>query len=238
MGSPPPGAKPVEGLQLKVYLSYWLNPMRWVFIDRGAGLLPPWLTKQLWMRRWIHLTWCCGITLLSDYSGARKFCGLDTVPQQWPPATQNTWPKLQPHRQVACVYSNFIHVCPSISPLTQSGVHQGQGQTVFSPLSLPCPQTTGHNSSLSSTTLLLLSGLPLKVPADNLLNPVAAVVSFFLFVLIFICTGKCGNSAAPDPEAYHNWPYLCLILKIVYLSLNSLDFRIQPLHVCIIILHQ
>lgn len=150
------------------------------FIDQEAELLPPWLTKQLWMRRWIPLTWCCGAALLlSDYSGARKFCGchmwslvwcLYTVPQQWPAATQSTWPKLQPHGQVACVYSNFIPVCLSIIPLTQSGVHPGQGQTVSSPLSLPCPQSTGHSSSLSSTTLLL-SGLPLQVPSDNLLEP-------------------------------------------------------------------
>lgn len=121
--------------------------------------------------------------------GARKFCGchmwslvwrLDTVPQQWPPATQSTWPKLRPHRQVACVYSNSVRVCLSIIPHTQSGVHQGQGQIVFSPLSLLCPQTTGHNYSLSSTTLL--SGLPLQVPADNLLKPCCI---FFFYLSCF-----------------------------------------------------
>lgn len=244
MGSPPPGAKPVEGLQLKVHLSYRLNsnPMRWVFYRSGSRT-PASLTKQLWTRRWILLTWCRGAALLSDYSGARRFCGchmwslvwcLYTVPQQWPPATPNTWPKLQPHGQVACVYSNFIPVCLSIIPRTQSGVHQGQGQTVFSPLSLPCPETTGHNSRLSSTTSLL-SGLPLQVAADNLLE--LCYISF-LFVLFSICTAKCRNSVAPDPEACHNWLYLCLILKIVYLKLSSPDFRIQPPQVCIIILYQ
>lgn len=69
-GSPPPGAKPVEGLQLKVYLSYWLNSNpRWVFYRSGSRT-PASLTDQtaldedmnsphlmLWRRSTVWLFW-------------------------------------------------------------------------------------------------------------------------------------------------------------------------------------
>lgn len=58
MGSPPPGAKPVEGLHWKCMI--WSFPIGLTliqgdgcFIDQGAELLPPWLRKQLWMMGWI-----------------------------------------------------------------------------------------------------------------------------------------------------------------------------------------
>lgn len=158
--------------------------------------------------------------------GARKFCGchmwslvwrLDTVPQQWPPATQSTWPKLRPHRQVACVYSNSVRVCLSIIPHTQSGVHQGQGQIVFSPLSLLCPQTTGHNYSLSSTTLL--SGLPLQVPADNLLKPCCI---FFSICLVFHLHWQMQKLCCPRP-----WGLPQLATSMPY-SENSLPLTQFP----------
>lgn len=105
-----------------------------------------------------------------------------------------------------------------VIPLTQSGVHQGQGQTVFSPISLPCPQTTGHNSSLSSTTSLL-SGLPLQVPADNLLKPCCI---FFSICLVFHLHWQMQKLCCPRP-----WGRPLLAICMPY-SENSLPLTQFP----------
>lgn len=101
-----------------------------------------------------------------------------------------------------CTQTSSMFVSRS-SPLTQSGIRQGQGQTVFSPLSLPCPQTTGHNSSLSSTTSLS-SGLPLQVLADNLLKPCCIFSFYFSY---FHLHWQMQKLCCPRPWGLPQLPY-------------------------------
>lgn len=149
-----------------------LNQRDECFMDQGAELLLPWLNKQLWMRRWIHLTRGCDITLLLSHAVTTHFLNNDHLLHK--AQGQNSkctakWP--------VCAQTSSVFVCRS--PPHSVSVHQGEGRAAFSPPSLPCPQTTRHNSSLSGT-VSLLSGLPLQVPADNLLNPCCNFFSIFL----------------------------------------------------------